>query len=73
MIVALETCFLCFPFRFPLALFVVTKEMNFWAPGASAPGVDREYEDEGIYVVNDTQSRLSIDQQVCPKQAVVTT
>lgn len=37
--------------------------MNFWAPGASAPGVDREYEDEGIYVVNDTQSRLSIDQQ----------
>lgn len=38
--------------------------MNFWAPGASAPGVDRVYEDEGIYVVNDSRSRLSLDQQV---------
>ena len=54
-------------------MFAVTKEMNFWAPGTSAPGVDREYEDEGIYVVNDTQSRLSIDQQVCSKWAVVKT
>ena len=38
--------------------------MNFWAPGAEAPGVDREYEDEGVYIVNDTQKRFSIEQQV---------
>lgn len=39
-------------------------EMNFWIPGASDPGVDREYEDEGTYLVNDTQNRVSIEQQV---------
>lgn len=38
--------------------------MNFWIPGASDPGVDREYEDEGSYLVNDTQNRISIEQQV---------
>lgn len=38
--------------------------MNFWAPGTEAPGVDRDYEDEGVYIVNDTQKRLSIEQQV---------
>ena len=38
--------------------------MNFWIPGASDPGVDREYEDEGTYLVNDTQNRVSIEQQV---------
>ena len=38
--------------------------MNFWAPGPEAPGVDRDYEDEGVYIVNDTQKRLSIEQQV---------
>lgn len=39
--------------------------MNFWIPGASDPGVDRDYEDEGIYLVNDMQNRESIEQQVC--------
>lgn len=38
--------------------------MNFWIPGASDPGVDRDYEDEGVYLVNDTQNRISIEQQV---------
>ena len=38
--------------------------MNFWVPGSAAPGVDREYEEEGIYMVNNTQTRMSLDQQV---------
>ena len=38
--------------------------MNFWAPGTEAPGVDRDFEDEGVYIVNDSQTRMSIDQQV---------
>ena len=38
--------------------------MNFWTPGAEAPGVDRDFEDEGVYIVNDSQMRMSIDQQV---------
>ncbi|KAK8790719.1 hypothetical protein WA588_002467 [Blastocystis sp. NMH] len=37
--------------------------MNFWVPGSAAPGVDREYEEEGIYMVNNTQTRMSLDQQ----------
>lgn len=41
------------------------KKMNFWVPGSAAPGVDREYEEEGIYMVNNTQTRMSLDQQVC--------
>ena len=39
--------------------------MSFWVPGADAPGVDREFEDEGIYMINDSQTRMSIEQQVC--------
>ena len=38
--------------------------MNFWVPGADTPGVDREFEDEGIYMVNDMQTRSSLEQQV---------
>lgn len=38
--------------------------MNFWIPGAETPGVDREFEDEGIYMVNDMQTRVSLEQQV---------
>ena len=38
--------------------------MSFWVPGADAPGVDREFEDEGIYMINDAQTRMSIEQQV---------
>ena len=38
--------------------------MSFWVPGADAPGVDREFEDEGIYMINDSQTRMSIEQQV---------
>lgn len=38
--------------------------MNFWAPGAEAPGIDRDFEDEGVYIVNDSQMRMNIDQQV---------
>ena len=40
------------------------REMNFWIPGAETPGVDREFEDEGIYMVNDMQTRVSLEQQV---------
>lgn len=40
-------------------------QMSFWVPGADAPGVDREFEDEGIYMINDSQTRMSIEQQVC--------
>lgn len=39
--------------------------MSFWVPGADAPGVDRDVEDEGIYMINDAQTRMSIEQQVC--------
>lgn len=39
-------------------------QMSFWVPGADAPGVDREFEDEGIYMINDAQTRMSIEQQV---------
>lgn len=39
-------------------------QMSFWVPGADAPGVDREFEDEGIYMINDAQTRISIEQQV---------
>ena len=38
--------------------------MNFWVPGVETPGVDREFEDEGIYMVNDIQTRSSLEQQV---------
>lgn len=46
--------------------------MNFWVPGSAAPGVDREYEEEGIYMVNNTQTRLSLDQQVRSFSPVIT-
>ena len=56
-----------FVFCVAVALFVAValKEMNFWVPGSAAPGVDREYEEEGVYMVNNTQTRMSLDQQVC--------
>ena len=50
-------CNVCFYF------FCHKREMNFWVPGAETPGVDREFEDEGIYMVNDIQTRSSLEQQ----------
>jgi len=38
--------------------------MNFWTPGAEAPGVDRVCEDEGVYIVDDSRRQFSIEKQV---------